>query len=514
MPSPTEKLAQSLEVLRKLQNGDKVAIRAGDLSRIHRQRLSKNGFLQEVMKGWYVPTRPEQAAGESTAWYASYWAFCFDYLNDRFGEDWCLSPEQSLSLHVGNQTVPYQLIVRTSKGSNNITTLPQKTSILDIRAALPTKSDIVRVDNLRVFSLPSSLVACSPNYFRTNPTDARAAMSAVSDASEILSRLLDGGHSIIAGRLAGGFRNIGRDRIADDILKTMKSVGFDCREESPFEALTPISFGKSEKSPYANRLRLMWEAMREPILKLFPAPPGINLDLELYLDRVQELYVTDAYHSLSIEGYRVSRDLIERIRLGQWNPGKDEKDREQRDALAARGYWQAYQSVKKSVKRVLKGANAGTIADGEHSDWYRELFAPSVTSGLLRPADLAGYRNEQVYIRHSMYVPPHSEALRQMMPAFFELLRDENDPGVRVVLGHFLFVYTHPYLDGNGRIGRFMMNVMLASGGYPWTVIPVERRAEYLDTLETASVAQDIIPFTRFLSDLVKKTIKGKPEAK
>jgi len=39
-----------------------------------------------------------------------------------------------------------------------------------------------------------------------------------------------------------------------------------------------------------------------------------------------------------------------------------------------------------------------------------------------------------------------------------------------MVLGHFVFVYIHPYLDGNGRIGRFLMNLMLAAGGYPWTV--------------------------------------------
>ena len=62
------------------------------------------------------------------------------------------------------------------------------------------------------------------------------------------------------------------------------------------------------------------------------------------------------------------------------------------------------------------------------------------------------------------------------MPALFRLLCDEPDPAVRVVLGHLLFVYIHPYPDGNGRIGRFLMNLMLTAGGYPWTVIPVEHR--------------------------------------
>lgn len=53
------------------------------------------------------------------------------------------------------------------------------------------------------------------------------------------------------------------------------------------------------------------------------------------------------------------------------------------------------------------------------------------------------------------------------MPAFFTLLTDEPDPTVRIVLGHFIYVYIHPYYDGNGRTGRFLMNVMMAAGGYP-----------------------------------------------
>jgi Fic family protein len=70
------------------------------------------------------------------------------------------------------------------------------------------------------------------------------------------------------------------------------------------------------------------------------------------------------------------------------------------------------------------------------------------------------------------------------------------------VLGHFIFVYIHPYIDGNGRMGRFLMNTMLAAGGYPWIIIPVERRNEYMNALELASVNQDIIPFTKFLASL------------
>ena len=193
--------------------------------------------------------------------------------------------------------------------------------------------------------------------------------------------------------------------------------------------------------------------MREPVIARFPPAPGLPRNIKAYVKRVDDAYVTDAYHSLSIEGYRVTPKLIERVRSGAWNPDEDEGDREQRNAMAARGYWQAYQAVQKSIGRVLEGENPGLVADEDHRTWYRELFAPSVTSGLLRPADLAGYRNGQVYIRKSMHVPLNRDAVRDAMPAFFDLLREETDPAVRVVLGHFVFVYIHPYMDGNGRHG-------------------------------------------------------------
>ncbi len=75
MAKPSEKLANSLEALKALQGTGAQAIRSADLTRVHRERLLKHGFLQEIMKGWYIPARPDDTAGESTAWYASYWGF-------------------------------------------------------------------------------------------------------------------------------------------------------------------------------------------------------------------------------------------------------------------------------------------------------------------------------------------------------------------------------------------------------------------------------------------------------
>lgn len=235
MARPSEKLAESLRALKILQDQGAVAIRSADLSRTHRERLLKTGFLQEVMKGWYIPSSPDHQASDSTAWYTSYWGFCADYLNERFGDQWCLSPEQSLILHAGNWAVPAQLVVRAPRGGNKPVSLPHDTSLFDMRAALPEPRYRQEFHALRVFSLPAALVSANAGTFRGRPAEARAALAMVRDASDVLAILLEGGHSTIAGRLAGAFRNIGRASIADEILKGMSAVGYNVRELDPFE---------------------------------------------------------------------------------------------------------------------------------------------------------------------------------------------------------------------------------------------------------------------------------------
>ncbi len=502
MTPPSEKLAGSLDLLRSLQKRGVVAIRAADLARTHRERLVRHGFLAPVMKGWYVARAPDRGTGDSTAWYASFWGFCAGYLDVRFGAAWCLSPEQSIALHAGNRTVPEQLLVRAPRGRNRVTPLLHGTSLLEVRAATPDAGGVVELEGMRAFSLPAALVACPARFFLRFPVDARAALALVRDASDLLPRLLAGGHATVAGRLAAAFRDVGRDQVADEVAATMRTADFDVRESNPFAAPPPSLPVRHGASPVVQRLRSLWDAMRSRVLEGFPAPPGRSADVDAVVTRIADAYVTDAYHSLSIEGYRVSPALIDRVRSGAWNPELHPQDRAHRDALAARGYWQAHQAVRAGVRRVFAGESPGAVAEADHRIWYRELFAPSVAGGLARPADLAGYRDGPVYIQGSRHVPPAPAAVRDAVPAFFDLLREEPDPPVQIVLGHFVFVYVHPYPDGNGRIARFLMNLMLTAAGYPWSIIPVEQRDAYMAALEDASVRGDIGPFTDFLAGL------------
>lgn len=113
MATIQERLADSLKELQKLQNRNGLAVvRSTDLSRVHLTRLVRNGFLQEVMKGWYISSCPDSSPGDTTNWYTSFWYFVVEYAKSRFGNDWCLSPDQSLTLHSGNFTVPKQVLLR------------------------------------------------------------------------------------------------------------------------------------------------------------------------------------------------------------------------------------------------------------------------------------------------------------------------------------------------------------------------------------------------------------------
>ena len=509
MAAPNEKLAASLTALRGLQKGGRRVFQSQELTRVHRERLLQNGFLQEVMKGWLISSSPGARDGDSTPWYVSFWEFCARYCVERFGEDWHLSPEQSLLLHADKMVIPTQVIIHSSKGTNHKISLLFGTSLYDLKQPqMPPAADIVQRDGLKVFAPAAAMIRLPETFFAANPIETKVVLGSFHDASELLRRLLDGGHTVVAGRLAGALRHIGRAEFADEIVTTMKAGGYDVRENAPFAEHAPATAAPTAATPIVGRIQAMWESMREIVLGIFPRPPGLPRNREGFLRFVDDIYRADAYHSLSIEGYSVSAALVERVRAGDWDPDRHDDDRQNRDALAARGYWQAFQVVKANVGDIIGGANAGALVRTAHRDWHRELFQPCVAAGLLTPGALAGYRNDAVYLRTSRYVPPRWEAVRDAMPALFDLLEQEPEPGVRAVLGHWLFGYIHPYPDGNGRMARFLMNAMLASGGYPWTVIRVEDRAAYLGALDRASIDTDIRPFATFIAERVNWSLE------
>ena len=512
MATPQEKLAESLKILNGLQNENGIAvISPGSISRSHKDRLVENGFLQEVLRGWYISVKPGEPIGSTSSWYPSFWYFISVYFNERFRDQWCLSPEQSIAFHSGNYNVPTQLLVRSPRASNNSTKLLHNTSFFELKGKIPDKQDIEVVgEGLNLMSIPTALIACSSDYFTKYSIEARTVLLSIKDSSEILRRLLDGGHTKIAGRLVGAFRNVGRDKIANEILTTMRKAGYDVRETDAFDSIISLSGNSRGVSPYVNRIKIMWHQMRKEVLDVFPESQGIKNDFDDCIKNIDNAYNSDAYHSLSIEGFKVTPELIENVKTGNWDPDQNKDYRDHKDALAARGYWKAFQAVKSSIKDIYSGENPGSVVDNSYQTWYQELFAPSVLAGIITASDLAGFRSGQVIITGSMHTPPGHEAVRDAMPTLIDLLIEENEASVRAVLGHFIFVFIHPYTDGNGRMARFLMNTQLISGGFPWTIINLEERNEYMAALEKASTKNDISDFAKLIARKANEGTKSK----
>jgi fido (protein-threonine AMPylation protein) len=353
--------------------------------------------------------------------------------------------------------------------------------------------------------IEESICNLSPESWKTSATDIVAAIGSIRGTSTLLQYLLEGGRSHVGGRIAGALRHLGRARDADTIIKALESAGYNPHEDNPFDPTAELTKldARRTQAPSATRIKNLWAKLGKDALDHIGFQQAWINDRDGYIAEINERYVADALNSLSIEGYEVSEELIRRVQDGKWEPDENARDHETKNALAAKGYRLAFEEVREDIRKILDGAPMGELLEARHQDWFRAMFSPSVTAGIIKPHQLAGYRSHNVYLRGSSHVPLPPHAIADAMDALFESISEESDARVKAILAPFLFTYIHPFPDGNGRTARFMMNALLAESGAPWTVIPVTRRDEYMNALEEASQYQNIVPLTKFVSELV-----------
>lgn len=491
-----ENIANALERTSKATKGCAI-IHSSEIPRLDRELLLKTRWLQPIIKGWYMMTRPDAQEGESTLWYANYWQFVAKYLEYHFGKQYCLSAESSIDIHADISTIPSQLVVIVAERGGAMINLPFQTSILHYKDPGNIPEERKEINGIQVMDLGYALCKITPTFFVKDPLKLEIALRLIRSSDELLEPLLKYGFQSAANRLIGAYKFLGDFEMAEYLEEGLKPFGIHTTSQNPFQHINPFTASRV-RSPYVARLNSIWESSRDTIIA--ELPPSLGLNQDHYFSRMEEIYSEDAYNSLSIEGYQVSQQLIEKVRNNQWNPEGHHEDREIRNALAARGYYEAFQEVKKSIAKVFTGEDPGKVLEKDLSRWFQSLFAPSVRAGILKPTDVIGYRKFPVYIRGSRHIPLPKESLLDAMETLFSCLKSEPNASVKAVLGHFLLGYIHPYMDGNGRIARFVMNFMFASGGYPWTIIHLQNRKEYLMTLEEASVNNNISPFATFIA--------------
>jgi hypothetical protein len=163
---------------------------------------------------------------------------------------------------------------------------------------------------------------------------------------------------------------------------------------------------------------------------------------------VDDTHQSDACRSLSIEGHGVSMELIERVRAGNWNPENHDADRQSRDALAARGYWQAFQVVRANLGEIITGTKPARLIRTSHREWHRELSQPCITAGLIPAAALASYRNNAVFLRTPGYVPPRWDGNQIGAPNYFPDILSKLAYDKKLDKGRFFHVEAVAFLTG------------------------------------------------------------------
>lgn len=113
----------------------------------------------------------------------------------------------------------------------------------------------------------------------------------------------------------------------------------------------------------------------------------------------------------------------------------------------------------------------------------------------IRDRDAGKYREINVFISGSTHVPPMNSLVPSRMRELIDWLHSKDaralHPIERAARFHHDFVYIHPFVDGNGRAGRLLMNLLLMQEGFPVTVIKTAKRQEYYRALEKASIDKD-----------------------
>ena len=163
-----------MTVLKKLQDNGKSVIKSTELKRIQLSSLVKNGFLKQILKGWYMPSRPNEQEGDSTPWYAAMREFIAGYCSERFGDNWHVSPDLSLSLHAGSTLLPKQVTVHPPLAKNGTLSLPNGCSLFDYKVSESMPADkVMLIGSLRVLMPETALIKAPPSFYRNHSRDAQ-----------------------------------------------------------------------------------------------------------------------------------------------------------------------------------------------------------------------------------------------------------------------------------------------------------------------------------------------------
>jgi Fic family protein len=143
------------------------------------------------------------------------------------------------------------------------------------------------------------------------------------------------------------------------------------------------------------------------------------------------------------------------------------------------------------------------------SEWQIKNLHRLVLKGI--DDEYAGvYRNQQVFISGAQHTPPEPYKIQEQMESLMNWYNGEAQNLHTVVRGamlHAIFVGIHPFIDGNGRTSRLLLNLELMKAGYPPIIIRVENRLTYYNALDKAHMTENYDDFIELVGTEVESSL-------
>lgn len=253
-------------------------------------------------------------------------------------------------------------------------------------------------------------------------------------------------------------------------------------------AQVPTLNPKERKIMYQNRIKEI-DALQEKINAFRPLKKQALNQLKKYF-RIGLTYSSNALEGNSLTETETKIVIEDGITIG----GKSLKDH-----FEAVGHSDAYDLMYKIAKHdVIQERDILSL----HKLFYYHLDSKNAGK----------YRKVQVFITGSEFVPPSSDKVSHLMKNFVSRmpgLKTKHHPVEYAALLHKELVFIHPFVDGNGRTARLLMNLALLQKGYAVTIIPPILRGDYISTIKKTQVEpKNDTQFINFISSMVYESQK------
>lgn len=216
------------------------------------------------------------------------------------------------------------------------------------------------------------------------------------------------------------------------------------------------------------------------------------LDKEI-VEKIDKAFDIDfTYNSTTIEGNTLTlietkAVLEDKIAIG----GKS-----LREIYEVVNHNKAFEYIKKSIEKL-------EILDEEKIKDIHEILTENIMQGGI-------YRNTDVAITGATHTPPTPNEMYKQLKFFYDDLKinqEKLNPIELAAWTHAEFVRIHPFIDGNGRTSRLIMNYQLMKNGFLPINIKVEDRLEYYNALDLYATKKDLTPFLNFILALEKERL-------